>query len=594
MLEGGNNPIQRARESQEMFGPQNLNLDQVAKYATMGGFRHLVEHFLAGKGLKKSYMPKAEARQFIEEHFKGKQGLGVEMAALTSKIAHETTPYGYRSANARKRVTTYKRVAKVLSKSSDPGLANVKDTADKLHQMVCLYKYVSQVDQVPSNFLRPEEQTSVAALRPDVARETALDALGPPKPPGAESRDQLLDREMRIETDPQIAEEKLGRNQQVAADQRLEVGMIGNLRDVNRNYIDRIAGLSVEKQALEKNENRSPQDTDRLAYLSNQIRNWEKYIRDNDQEIADIETAVKVESGILVREPQVATEGALLIGAQQYPGQFSTHLGGAVGDAINIGVRSSQEDSHLAVDFEFAGRSVRLTGVFDGHGGTTTQVSTASTFVTQRLQECLTYRLDQFSQQFPDSPDLAIYNALKIALVDVGHLFRWERPEDQTGTTATLQLQIGDHLWVANIGDSRTMLLNTDGSITQLSEDQEPENERFKTAIERRGGKAAYGKVDGVGVTRAIGDPTYQGISSRCKIVRVERPPTGYTLHVCDGVTDVMTTDEIGRFVKARIDAGDSLAAAAAALVEEAFSRGSEDNLSVQIVDLSKTKPVQV
>lgn len=243
--------------------------------------------------------------------------------------------------------------------------------------------------------------------------------------------------------------------------------------------------------------------------------------------------------------------------------------------ASSIGWKDTMEDTHIAANFiiKAGGKDVpvRILGVFDGHGETDMAARHAMQniifFLTQQLE---LYNADGLTER-------GIWNALKIGFVNLNldysafdsasdsasdSAFDPAFDCDQTeygGTTACVALIINNVLWVANLGDSRAILINRNGEDIQLSEDAKAGDEIYKHSIEKRDGTVIFeGECDRIeGMlepARALGDHELCGAASaRPKITRY--PLTGFSgclVLVSDGVTDTMIAPnlEIGSLVR--------------------------------------------
>lgn len=255
-----------------------------------------------------------------------------------------------------------------------------------------------------------------------------------------------------------------------------------------------------------------------------------------------------------------------------------------VGIAAMQGRRPTMEDTHLAVSFSFISAKTNieasLYGIFDGHGG-----KEASSFLQNHLLRYLINNLQVFCCN--KATPVAIFNALKLTFVELNKAFT-----GLGGSTATIAFILENDLWIANLGDSRAILVNGD-EITQLSDDAKPGNEKFHRGIRKRNGFVLdyFGKrVGGVlAVARTIGDKEVQGINHRPKIVRYPLDaiqPDSYLLIACDGLWDVCSSEQAGRCI---ISDKDVLAPniIAKKIVQAAYQAYSLDNISVLIAKLN-------
>lgn len=259
-----------------------------------------------------------------------------------------------------------------------------------------------------------------------------------------------------------------------------------------------------------------------------------------------------------------------------------------VGIASCQGRRGDMEDQDLAIAFKIKigsqEHNLSLFGIFDGHGG-----KKASAFVKTNLVHYLKEALEKENPE--NLTDKGIFKALKKCFekLDKDYVGR-------DGTTATIAVVMGEDVWVANVGDSRTLLVNNEGRATQASEDAKPSIARYKEDIEKRGSSVSdYGRLAGIlAVARAIGDRDVVGkygmkaVSPKPKITRysLDEFPNGYIVLACDGLFDVTTTTRTGAAVIQMSKEEASPENIAACLVHSAITNGSEDNVSVMAVKL--------
>jgi serine/threonine protein phosphatase PrpC len=252
-----------------------------------------------------------------------------------------------------------------------------------------------------------------------------------------------------------------------------------------------------------------------------------------------------------------------------------------------LGRRDKQEDRHIASTARLTldGKPVnaQVFGILDGHGG-----SKAAEFVRDHLADELARQFIQIQRGHPEFFQYAIiWNALKMTFVALNEQFQRENPEDTSGTTASIAVVIDGELWVANAGDSRTML-NAAGTPIQMTEDMKPAGEHYRQRVLNRGGYVFGGRIMGnLGTGGAIGDRDMGGtVSARPAITRIrlaDLPKNTDLIIVCDGVTDAQSTPEIVAGCQ-KYGRG---AGAPAAIVRSALERYSTDNCSCLIVRLT-------
>lgn len=270
-----------------------------------------------------------------------------------------------------------------------------------------------------------------------------------------------------------------------------------------------------------------------------------------------------------------------------------------VGICSARGHRPGMEDAHIATAFTISigGREFpcRLFGIFDGHGG-----SEASRFVASHIRQVLEEMIVATNQT--ELSTLGMYNALKLLGVRLSEEFVRKAPAlNDTGTTLTIALTLNGFLWTANIGDSRIILSNA-GTQEQLTEDQKPGDDYYRQHIIARGGIVRRSRTwDGrefgpqrmngvLSTARAIGDgvimPEYS-LSSRAKVTfkRIDEiHPESFLILVCDGITDVASTEQIVEAIHAnRTSNPEDLARG---LSHSALGAGSTDNVSSLIIRL--------
>ncbi|MGM0439588.1 MAG: PP2C family serine/threonine-protein phosphatase [Chlamydiota bacterium] len=266
-----------------------------------------------------------------------------------------------------------------------------------------------------------------------------------------------------------------------------------------------------------------------------------------------------------------------------------------VGIFYSQGERLRMEDRHEVGFFEFETstgmKEVYYAALFDGHKG-----SQCASFAAKNIKNALAKRLGEFNKI--KCTELGVWNALKLAMVDIDRTYVTNHL-GVGGTTANIILVIDDDLWVINVGDSRAVLVSSEGDAIQLSEDAKPEIPKYKRGIEKRGGSVSFSyncyRVNGyLGVARALGDydTVSAAVSARPKIVKYPKPANGweglYVIQGCDGLFDVCSSEQVAEMFYACQEKKVSINKTAGYLVDGALKAQSADNITVIISDLHK------
>lgn len=256
------------------------------------------------------------------------------------------------------------------------------------------------------------------------------------------------------------------------------------------------------------------------------------------------------------------------------------------------GWRPSMEDAHLAhIQEDWA-----CFGIFDGHAG-----AGCSDFVAKRIGK------DLESNGCP-ADDAAV----KRLLFQVDQEFL--STGDTSGSTGTMCIvnKTGDgmphQLRIINVGDSRILLGNRDGSIVNcggtdrgITTDHKPDAKEESERITRCGGSVeivhGVARVNGgLAVSRAFGDAPYK-LSSGGPFPE-DRPVTvdpelkqltceksHFLLLVCDGVSEGnFPNADVVKLAAQILRDTDDPGLAAKAVIHEALKQESHDNISCMVV----------
>jgi len=167
---------------------------------------------------------------------------------------------------------------------------------------------------------------------------------------------------------------------------------------------------------------------------------------------------------------------------------------------------------------------------------------------------------------------------------------------------------------LAAAGDSRAVLVMQDGSVQALSFDHKPDRRDERQRINKEGGHIEYDhendtyrvftdEVGGLAVTRALGDVAFKPyVTSKPEIKSGKvSGDLAYVVMASDGLWDDVNNEEAGEVLtemreRAR-EAGEietHVQEAVKELVFIAYSRGSEDNITVMAIDLQKHKEAHI
>ncbi|KAK0592355.1 hypothetical protein LWI29_017683 [Acer saccharum] len=237
------------------------------------------------------------------------------------------------------------------------------------------------------------------------------------------------------------------------------------------------------------------------------------------------------------------------------------------------GKRETMEDFYDYKTSHIDGKSVCMFGVFDGHCG-----SRAAEYLKEHLFENLLKH-----PQFLTDTKLAIsksYQQTDVEFLDS------ERDSDRNdGSTATTAVLIGNHLYVANVGDSRTVISKA-GKAIALSDDHKPDRPDERKRIKDAGGDVKYTdtwRVEGVLATsRAFGDRMLkQFVVSEPEIQDQEiDEEIELLLLASDGLWDEVCNDDAVELARTE----EEPESAALKLTETAFTWGSADNITCIVV----------
>ena len=260
------------------------------------------------------------------------------------------------------------------------------------------------------------------------------------------------------------------------------------------------------------------------------------------------------------------------------------------------GHRPSMEDHHVFSRADIGDLPVYFAGVFDGHGGADCSRDSA-----KLLPEMFFDKLKTFSSDIPDSPHPAkLANLVRACVYETDKAC--QRYTNQ-GTCAVFAIVWGNMLlnnycWamLGNLGDSRALKVSKENcqvSVSQITHDHKPEDEKEKKRIELAGGFVSQYPFDcprtcgRLSLSRALGDFRFKNnvklhadrqVISSCADLFFQKVTPGESLCLaCDGVFEPnsMSVQKVGGLIQA--GRGDATTTAKT-VVQTSMDEGSRDN----------------
>ncbi|KAI9796534.1 MAG: Protein phosphatase 2C 2 [Piccolia ochrophora] len=268
------------------------------------------------------------------------------------------------------------------------------------------------------------------------------------------------------------------------------------------------------------------------------------------------------------------------------------------------GWRIGMEDAHAAIldlqvedeegKIKAAADDDRLSffGVYDGHGGDKVAI-----FAGQNMHQIIA-KQDAFTQG-------NLEQALKDGFLatDRAILNDPKYEEEVSGCTASVGLLSKTKIFVANAGDSRSVL-GVKGRAKPLSFDHKPQNEGEKARINAAGGFVDFGRVNGnLALSRAIGDfefkksaelsPEQQIVTAYPDVVTHEiSEDDEFLVIACDGIWDCQSSQAVIEFVRRGVAAKQDLFRICENMMDNCLASNSEtggvgcDNMTMIIIGL--------
>nr|PIL97260.1 protein phosphatase 2C domain-containing protein [Toxoplasma gondii COUG] len=308
-----------------------------------------------------------------------------------------------------------------------------------------------------------------------------------------------------------------------------------------------------------------------------------------------------------------------------------------VSGAVSMrGRRATDEDTMVVVAAIHSHRNIRIQALFDGHGG-----PNVAQFAANRLQslfarqkgysrrdlEKICHDLDEELKknnvsrggstgvimviEKVEKPEKVIVRGRQI-LKDPGLTPLKEHYRKQAGPAEEITLGTSEtpfRLHVANVGDSRAMLVLED-EYYEMTKDHKPEDPEEKSRILRAGASVtdsegtSVPRINGsLALSRSFGDFSLKQGSGSTPDAVISTPDVrqfyaGYNdllILFCDGVTEPVASSwpQVAAYTREIFVQTGDVVKTAVALAEQAYSAGSQDNLSAVVTRL-RPDPAEV
>ncbi|KAI3381509.1 hypothetical protein SNEBB_009922 [Seison nebaliae] len=271
------------------------------------------------------------------------------------------------------------------------------------------------------------------------------------------------------------------------------------------------------------------------------------------------------------------------------------------------GWRIEMEDAHFSQIGLKDLPNWSLFAVFDGHAG-----SGVSTFASAHIEEeilnhkqflpCVTElerKMASDGKADVKSEISCLTDVFRQVFLDIDvrikNLPEVQNGNDRSGSTAVVAVIGPSHIFLVNCGDSRGIIVS-DNQIVCKTEDHKPHLPSEHERITRAGGSVMLQRVNGsLAVSRALGDFEYKSNNRMAATEQLVSPQPDIYVHernavdeymvlACDGIWDVMTSDEARQYLNHRLQRINEYPNLVNETLDTCLYKGSRDNMSVIFV----------
>ena len=220
-------------------------------------------------------------------------------------------------------------------------------------------------------------------------------------------------------------------------------------------------------------------------------------------------------------------------------------------------------------------------GIFDGHAGYRTAVKSADK-LHHRILSSMNSLVQDAKASVPLTSSQLDYPKFEMTIKDAYFKFdqewreenRHHNPDDKSGSTAISCLIDPERVYFLNVGDSRGILVSTEGRVLLATKDHKPSDQAERQRIQEAGGTVLIQRVNGsLAVSRALGDFEYKNNQNRRPDQQLVSPEpeisffsrtksdesAAFIVLACDGIWDVMSNEELAAYILGRMHVTDDL-----------------------------------
>lgn len=252
------------------------------------------------------------------------------------------------------------------------------------------------------------------------------------------------------------------------------------------------------------------------------------------------------------------------------------------------GRRDSNEDRHniiLNIDGDNKKiNPINFFGIYDGHGG-----SWVSTYLEKNISEY--YLNKKFIPPFLSEYHNQVFQIIQSQLLKNSNSYGY-----LMGSTCLLNIMYkfedSIHMNIVNLGDSRLVIVNNNGTTKQITTDHKPDDPKEKIRLETMGGdiyrdsEGTY-RIGDLSLSKSFGDGDNAPYISQIPDIfyRKISLETKYIVMACDGLWDVIKSEDIGKIIEEiiKITNTDNIAVE---LAKYALEKNSTDNISVIVIEV--------